>query len=274
MRTTPGGILLLFVLLILLPKTLCAKAAGNMLEQYLGDPRLAATHEVLGLVEITPVQIDSVPRGRWDKTGTLTLQTLETVGGPLPRTLLVPFEQRTGYRVYQDEWTWDFVELARGRRLLGFFNHWNGSWVVTADGATGVISNVENIRPATLRRVQTQFRTPLLLHRYAPSDPYAGRYQGTFTPNNAGVVPATGTVTATGNGNYEIVLHARPTKINGNGSQWRDYDLPGGIVNGQFHMAFVSGQIVEPVTFSPGRFTAIVQGKADGGTFKMRRSAP
>jgi len=245
-----------------------------MLEWYLIDPRSAPSHEVLGLVEITHVQVDSVPQGRWDKTGTLTLRTLETVGGPLPRTLLVPFEQRTGYRVYQDQCTWDSVKLARGRRLLGFFSHWNGRWVVPEDGATGLISNMESIHPQTLWRVQAQFKTPLLPHRYAPSDPYAGRYQGTFTPNNAGVVPATGTVTATGNGDYEIVLYAKPAKINGNGSQWRDYDLPGGIVNGQFHMAFVAGQIVEPVTFLPGRFTAIVQGKASGGTFEMRRSAP
>lgn len=159
MRVKSVGVLLLLALLTLLPKTLCAKAAGNMLEHYLYDPRLAEEQQVLALVEITRVSVDFLPKGGWFKTGTLTLRTLESVGGALPRTLQVPFQQRTAYN---DQWTWDFVELAPGRHLLGFFNHWNGRWVVTADGATGVISNVEKIRPKTLRRVQRQFKTPIL----------------------------------------------------------------------------------------------------------------
>ncbi|MDQ2687945.1 MAG: hypothetical protein M3Y28_08780 [Armatimonadota bacterium] len=159
MKITIGRLCLMLLLLLLPARALWAKAAGNMLAQYLAEPRLAAEKTVLALVEITEVSVDRKPEGHWWKTGTLTLRPIESLGGTLPQGLRVRFYQRLERG---DEWTWDGVKLARGRRLLGFFNHWSGPWEVTRDGATGVIQNVENIRPATLRRVQRQFKTPLL----------------------------------------------------------------------------------------------------------------
>ena len=114
---------------------------------------------------------------------------------------------------------------------------------------------------------------------HALADPYAGRYLGTWTPNHAAPVPATATVKGIEGGSYEIVLQSRPATAQGDGRQWdgrqwRDYRLPGGIINGRFRMAFVSGQIVDPVLFTPRGFSAVVQGADSGGTFQMRRIAP
>lgn len=153
------GKIVLSVLLLLWPGVLWAKAAGDALEQYLNAPRLTESKEVLALVEVTNVSFDRAPEKGWLRTGTLTLRTVETVGGPLPSPLRVRFYLRQGR---EDQWTWDDVELGRGRRLLGFFNHWSGSWEVTRDGKTGIIQNVERIRPVTRTRVQKQFKTPLL----------------------------------------------------------------------------------------------------------------
>ncbi len=103
------------------------------------------------------------------------------------------------------------------------------------------------------------------------TDSYAGEYSGTFTSNGATQVAATGFVSFERYGGCQIRLHSRPGGLHPNGLQWRDYNLGGGpIHNGHFHMAFVSGQAVEPVTFVGDKLIAVVQGSS-GGAFILHK---
>jgi hypothetical protein len=151
---------LLLTLLLLCPRVLWAKNSFNWLEQYLYQPRLAGDQRVLALVEVTDVAYDRHPP-RYYRTGTLTLRTIEAVGGSLPRSLRVGFSLRGAFR--SDGWAWDDVEfgLHKGRWLLGFFNQRHGEWEVPQGSASGIIQNVERIHPATRKAVQKQFKIRL-----------------------------------------------------------------------------------------------------------------
>ena len=74
-------------------------------------------------------------------------------------------------------------------------------------------------------------------------------------------------------GHYRIALSSRPGGPRPSGSQWRSYNLVGAVERGRFHMARVSGQIVDPVTFCDGKLIATVQGTS-GGTFDLHRVKP
>ena len=139
-----------------------AKDAGDLLEQYLNNPKEAVhtDKEFLALVEIESVDTDATPDKPWKQSGTLHLRLLEAVGGELPNEFTVRFYKRVSEG--EDAWTWDYVVLEKGKRLLGFFNKWQGKWAVREDGRHNVINNPENIQDDLLIRVQQLFKTILI----------------------------------------------------------------------------------------------------------------
>jgi hypothetical protein len=65
----------------------------------------------------------------------------------------------------EDSWTWDFVELKPGKKMLGFFNHWGSDkdkWDIRQDGRTNVIANIEKIDPKLLKRAQKFFKATIV----------------------------------------------------------------------------------------------------------------
>jgi hypothetical protein len=136
-----------------------AKDAGDLLKQYIENPNETAKNEVLALVEIVSIDIDVPPEENWKQTGTLHLKLIEAVGGKIPQELVVRFKKRQSEG--EDAWTWDYVTLKSGKRLLGFFNRWNDKWAVRQDGRTNVINNPENISEDLIKRVQPMFKTVL-----------------------------------------------------------------------------------------------------------------
>jgi hypothetical protein len=150
-------------LLLLCFQPAFAKDAGDLLEQYLSNPRKAVHQEELALVEIVSVKQDAKPEGDWKRTGTLELKAIESTGKRLPQTFSVRFFKRE--EPGPDAWTWDGVRLEQGKRLLGFFNNWEGRWAVREDGRHNVINNPENIKPALLGNAQKLFKTRLIPDR-------------------------------------------------------------------------------------------------------------
>jgi len=139
-----------------------AKNAGDLLEQYLKGKVIKG--EVLALVEIVSVKDDARPEKGAKRTGTITLRTIESGGTPLPKHFSVRFWKR--HAEGEDAWTWDYVKLEKGHRLLGFFNSWDRTrWEVRLDGRTNVINNLEQIDEELLRRAQPRFKTTLLKRR-------------------------------------------------------------------------------------------------------------
>ena len=137
-----------------------AKDAGDLLKQYMDDPKDVANTETLALVEVVSVETDETPNKNWKQSGVLRLKTIEAVGNGLPEKFSVRFYKRHGEG--EDAWTWDYVVLRKGKKLLGFFNQWQKNWEVRKDGRTNVINNPENIEQKLLRRTQALFKTPLL----------------------------------------------------------------------------------------------------------------
>jgi hypothetical protein len=136
-----------------------AKDAGNLLKQYLDNPGKAVHQEELALVAIVSVKDDVKPQGNWARTGTLELKTIESTGKRLPKKFTVRFYKRGA--PLEDAWTWDEARLEKGKRLLGFFNTWNGHWAVRQDGRHDIINNPKNIKTALLTRAQKLFKTRL-----------------------------------------------------------------------------------------------------------------
>ena len=136
-----------------------AKNAGDLLKQYVENPRVAVKDEVLALVEIVSINTDATPEGEWKQTGTLRLKLIEVVGGELPQEFTVRFFKRDAEG--EDAWTWDHVTLSPGKRLLGFFNRWDGRWDVRKDGRTNVINNPERIADDLIKRAQPLFKSAL-----------------------------------------------------------------------------------------------------------------
>jgi hypothetical protein len=137
-----------------------AKNAGDLLKQYLDNPKEVAKTETLALVEIVSVETDATPEKNWKQTGTLRLKPVEVVGGELPKEFSVRFYK--SHSEGEGAWTWDYVVLEKGKTLLGFFNQWEKVWAVRGDGRTNVINNPEKIEQNLLARVQVLFKTPLL----------------------------------------------------------------------------------------------------------------
>lgn len=110
-------------------------------------------------MEIVSVDTNSAPETKWKQTGTLHLKLIEALGGELPPDIAVRLFNRHGEGV--DAWTWDYVILVPGKRLLGFFNRWDGKWAVRQDGMTNVINNPDKIAEGLINKIQPRFRTPL-----------------------------------------------------------------------------------------------------------------
>jgi hypothetical protein len=137
-----------------------AKNAGDLLKQYLDNPKQAVKNEILAFVEIVSVETDAPAEKGWKQSGTLNLKTIEAVGGDLPKTFSVRFYKR--HAEGEDAWTWDYTVLEKGKRLLGFFNKWEETWAVRKDGRRNVIRNPETLEQKLLDRTQSLFKTPLL----------------------------------------------------------------------------------------------------------------
>ena len=137
-----------------------AKNAGDLLKQYLDNPKQTVKEETLAFVEIVSVQTDVPSEKGWKQSGTLTLKTIEAVGGDLPKTFTVRFYKR--HAELDDAWTWDDPVLKKGKRLLGFFNKWEETWAVRKDGRSNVINNPEHLEQKLLDRTQILFQKPLL----------------------------------------------------------------------------------------------------------------
>ena len=137
-----------------------AKNAGDLLKQYLDNPKQAVKNEILAFVEIVSVQTDAPSEKGWKQSGTLNLKTIEAVSGDLPKTFSVRFYKR--HAEGEDAWTWDYTVLKKGKRLLGFFNKWEKIWAVRQDGRRNVINNPEHLEQKLLDRTQILFKTPLL----------------------------------------------------------------------------------------------------------------
>lgn len=158
-QTVTSIAMCVIALLLLDSRTAFPKDAGDLLQQYVDGKVLK--DELLALVEIASVQRDEVPEGNWKETGTLNLVTIEAIGEGLPARFSVRYKCRT--QPAPDAWTWDQASLKKGQRLIGFFNSWNDSWSVRGDGRTNVINNPEQIEPELLAKVQTLFKTPLVV---------------------------------------------------------------------------------------------------------------
>jgi len=137
-----------------------AKNAGDLLKEYVDNPKQAAKDEVHALMEIVSVDTDPTPEAKWKQTGKLHLKLIEAVGGKLPPDIAVRFYKR--HAEGEDAWTWDYVILVPGKRILGFFNRWDGKWAVRQDGMTNVINNPDKIAEDLIKKVQPLFKTPLL----------------------------------------------------------------------------------------------------------------
>ena len=150
---------LLAIALIVSSSVAIAKNAGDLLKQYVENPTNAVKDETLALVEIASIDADATPEKDWKQTGTLHLRLIEAVDGKLPKEFTVRFFKRQAEG--EDAWTWDYVDLSTGKRLLGFFNCWEQTWAVRQDGRTNVINNPESIAEDLINRVQPMFKTVL-----------------------------------------------------------------------------------------------------------------
>ena len=124
------------------------------------NPTKVAQHETLALVEIASIETDATPEGRWKQTGTLHLRLIESVGRELPKEFTVRYFKRSAEGI--DAWTWDYVDLSKGKRLLGFFYREGKNWMVRQDGRTNVINNPESIAEDLIKLVQPMFKTAVL----------------------------------------------------------------------------------------------------------------
>ena len=158
MKRTRQAFLLAFALMVS-SSVAIAKNAGDLLKQYVETPTNAVKEETLALVEIASIDADATPEKGWKQTGTLHLILIEAVGGELPKEFSVRYFKRQAEGV--DAWTWDYIDLSTGKRLLGFFNRWEKSWAVRQDGRTNVINNPERIAKDLIKRVQPMFKTVL-----------------------------------------------------------------------------------------------------------------
>ena len=155
----PKQIFLLVFAFVACTSITFAKNAGDLLKQYIENPKKAVKGELLALVEIVSIDTDTVPENNCKQTGTLHLRLIESVGGEVPKDFTVRFFKRHAESL--DAWTWDHANLTVGKRLLGFFNQWETKWAVRQDGRTNVINNPENIDKDLIKRVQLLFKTAL-----------------------------------------------------------------------------------------------------------------
>ena len=149
----------LLAIIVALPALVLARDVGDLLADYLSDPKGAIWNDLLALVEIGSVDVDSTPEDGWSQTGTIHFKTIETVQGNLPSEFSVRFYKR---EPVVDVWTWDDAMLESGKRLIGFFFFDEyGNLGVRKDGRKNVINNVEQIDRELLLQLQSQFTTPL-----------------------------------------------------------------------------------------------------------------
>lgn len=151
--------LALLCAIVALPVIVLARDAGDLIADYLSDPKGAIWNDLLALVEIGSVDVDGTPEDGWSQTGTIHFKTIEAVKGNLPAEFSVRFYKR---QPVVDVWTWDDALLESGKRLIGFFFFDEyGNLGVRKDGRKNVINNVEQIDRELLLQLQSQFTTPL-----------------------------------------------------------------------------------------------------------------
>jgi hypothetical protein len=142
-----------------------AKNAGDLLSKYLDDPKnIDYETLVLGFVEIVSIENDNTPEEGCSVSGILHLKKIEAVGAKLalPMEFAVRFRKYLNADIVGTPCAWNDMDLNKGTKLLGIFNHWEKDWAVHDRGMTNIINNPEKIDAKLIARAQKLFKSKLL----------------------------------------------------------------------------------------------------------------